>query len=483
MDIYGINAVLEALRTGGVRDLRVSDKGGARLAEVLDAASVRGIPVRRVPSAQLERAARGGVHQGVVATIEAPAAVGVLDLVRGASGAPLLVVLDGVDVTAQVSANALTVSTQGSHTVVVTDTDLAGNATSTSYGFTLDTTAPAATTVVMPATSAFASRTTLEEAPSERTSTPLTLPKEASVTVPVMASGAAGLSLAAWAQRDARASLHRPGKLAPIEAQASSVSGAVVMDKVTPYTDASTYNNFYEFGTDKSDPARNAHTLVTSPWQIQIDGLVKKPGPLDLAELLKLSPMEERIYRMRCVEGWSMVIPWVGYSLSALIRRVEPLGSAKFVQFETLADRKTMPYVGSRVLDWPYVEGLRLDEAMHPLTLLTFGMYGEVLPKQNGAPVRLVVPWKYGFKNAKSLVRIRFTEQMPPTAWNKAAANEYGFYSNVNPNVDHPRWSQATERRLGEDGLLTKKRKTLMFNGYEAQVGQLYAGMDLRKNY
>ena len=298
-----------------------------------------------------------------------------------------------------------------------------------------------------------------------------------------MASGAAGLSLAAWAQRDARASLHRPGKLAPIEAQASSVSGAMVMDKVTPYTDASTYNNFYEFGTDKSDPARNAHTLVTSPWQIQIDGLVKKPGPLDLAELLKLSPMEERIYRMRCVEGWSMVIPWVGYSLSALIRRVEPLGSAKFVQFETLADRKTMPYVGSRVLDWPYVEGLRLDEAMHPLTLLTFGMYGEVLPKQNGAPVRLVVPWKYGFKNAKSLVRIRFTEQMPPTAWNKAAANEYGFYSNVNPNVDHPRWSQATERRLGEDGLLTKKRKTLMFNGYEAQVGQLYAGMDLRKNY
>ena len=298
-----------------------------------------------------------------------------------------------------------------------------------------------------------------------------------------LAAGAAGLTLAAWAQRQALAATERPGKLAPLPTVPSSVSGAMVMEKVTPYADASTYNNFYEFGTDKSDPARNAHTLVTSPWQIQIDGLVKKPGPLDLAELLKLSPMEERIYRMRCVEGWSMVIPWVGYSLSALIRRVEPLGSAKFVQFETLADRKTMPYVGSRVLDWPYVEGLRLDEAMHPLTLLTFGMYGEVLPKQNGAPVRLVVPWKYGFKNAKSLVRIRFTEQMPPTAWNKAAANEYGFYSNVNPNVDHPRWSQATERRLGEDGLLTKKRKTLMFNGYEAQVGQLYAGMDLRKNY
>jgi sulfoxide reductase catalytic subunit YedY len=193
--------------------------------------------------------------------------------------------------------------------------------------------------------------------------------------------------------------------------------------------------------------------------------------------------MEERIYRMRCVEGWSMVIPWVGYSLSDLIRRVEPLGNAKFVEFVTLADPKVMPYVRSPILDWPYVEGLRMDEAMHPLTLLTFGMYGEVLPNQNGAPVRLVVPWKYGFKNAKSLVKIRFTEKQPATAWNKAAANEYGFYSNVNPMVDHPRWSQATERRLGEDGLLSKKRKTLMFNGYEAQVGQLYAGLDLRKNY
>jgi sulfoxide reductase catalytic subunit YedY len=298
-----------------------------------------------------------------------------------------------------------------------------------------------------------------------------------------MAAGAAGLTLASWAQRQALAATERPGKLAALPSVPSTVSGAMVMEKVTPYADASTYNNFYEFGTDKSDPARNAHTLVTSPWTVHIEGLVKKPGAIDLADLLKLSPMEERIYRLRCVEGWSMVIPWVGYSLSALIKRVEPLGSAKFVQFETLADRKTMPFVGSRVLDWPYVEGLRMDEAMHPLTLLSFGMYGEVLPKQNGAPVRLVVPWKYGFKSAKSLVRIRFTEQMPPTAWNKAAANEYGFYSNVNPNVDHPRWSQATERRLGEDGLFAKKRKTLMFNGYEPQVGQLYAGMDLTKNY
>jgi sulfoxide reductase catalytic subunit YedY len=183
------------------------------------------------------------------------------------------------------------------------------------------------------------------------------------------------------------------------------------------------------------------------------------------------------------VEGWSMVIPWVGYSLSKLVERVEPLGGAKFVEFVTLADPRTMPGVGSRVLDWPYVEGLRMDEAMHPLTLLSFGMYGEVLPNQNGAPVRLVVPWKYGYKSAKSLVRIRFTDREPKTAWNKAAANEYGFYSNVNPNVDHPRWSQATERRIGEDGLFAKKRKTLMFNGYEAQVAQLYAGMDLKKNY
>ena len=226
-----------------------------------------------------------------------------------------------------------------------------------------------------------------------------------------LAAGAAGLTLAAWAQRQALAATERPGKLAPLPAVPSSVSGALVMEKVTPYVDASTYNNFYEFGTDKSDPARNAHTLVTNPWTVHIEGLVKKPGPIDLADLLKLSPMEERIYRLRCVEGWSMVIPWVGYSLSALIKRVEPLGSAKFVQFETLADRKTMPFVGSRVLDWPYVEGLRMDEAMHPLTLLTFGMYGEVLPNQNGAPVRLVVPWKYGFKSAKSLVRIRFTEK------------------------------------------------------------------------
>jgi sulfoxide reductase catalytic subunit YedY len=303
----------------------------------------------------------------------------------------------------------------------------------------------------------------------------------------LLATGTAGAAMTAWASRQALAQSstwgQRPGKLAALNSASSKLDGAITMDKVTPYKDASSYNNFYEFGTDKSDPAANAHTLKTSPWSVDIEGMVKKPGKLNLEDLLKISPMEERIYRLRCVEGWSMVIPWVGYSMAELIKRVEPLGSAKFVEFVTLADPKTMPFVGSRVLEWPYVEGLRLDEAMHPLTLLTFGMYGEVLPNQSGAPVRLVVPWKYGFKSGKSIVKIRFTDKQPATAWNKAAANEYGFYSNVNPLVDHPRWSQATERRIGEDGLFAKKRKTLMFNGYEAQVGQLYAGMDLKKLY
>ena len=301
--------------------------------------------------------------------------------------------------------------------------------------------------------------------------------------IKLLAGGAAGAVVAGWAARDAMAQTPRPGKLAALPGARSAVAGAVTMEKLTDYGDVTGYNNFYEFGTDKADPARHAHALQTSPWSVEIEGLVNKPGRYALEDLLKLSPMEERIYRLRCVEGWSMVIPWVGYSLSALIKRVEPQGSARYVEFVTLADPKQMPGLRSRVLDWPYTEALRLDEALHPLTLLTFGMYGEVLPKQNGAPVRLVVPWKYGFKSAKSIVKIRFIEQEPRTAWNKAAANEYGFYSNVNPDVDHPRWSQATERRIGEDGLFAKKRKTLLFNGYEAQVGQLYAGMDLRKNY
>jgi sulfoxide reductase catalytic subunit YedY len=253
------------------------------------------------------------------------------------------------------------------------------------------------------------------------------------------------------------------------------------LDKQTPFKDASTYNNYYEFGTDKSEPAVNAHTLKTRPWTVSIEGEVKKPMTLDIDSLMKLAPLEERVYRLRCVEGWSMVIPWVGFSLSELIKKVEPTGNAKFVQFTSLADPRQMPGVNSRVLDWPYVEGLRMDEAMHPLTLLTVGMYGQVLPNQNGAPVRIVVPWKYGFKSAKSIVKIRFLKDQPVTAWGRSAPSEYGFYSNVNPEVDHPRWSQATERRIGEDGFFQKKRKTLMFNGYD--VASLYTGMDLKKNF
>jgi sulfoxide reductase catalytic subunit YedY len=294
---------------------------------------------------------------------------------------------------------------------------------------------------------------------------------------------AGGAALAGLAGQEAGAQTARPNKLAVLPGVRSAVAGAVVMDKPTAYADISTYNNYYEFGTDKSDPAQNAGTLKPRPWTVVVEGEVKKPGTWDLDALLKLAPMEERIYRLRCVEGWSMVVPWVGWSVAELIKRVEPTGNAKFVQFVTLADRAQMPGLRSGVLDWPYTEALRLDEAMHPLTLMAFGLYGEVLPNQNGAPLRLVVPWKYGFKSGKSIVKIRFVEKQPTTSWEAANAQEYGFYSNVNPKVDHPRWSQATERRIGEDGLFAKKRPTLMFNGYEAQVGQLYAGMDLKKFY
>lgn len=274
-----------------------------------------------------------------------------------------------------------------------------------------------------------------------------------------------------------------PGKLASLKAVKSGVPGASTTDKLTPYEDVSTYNNFYEFGTDKDQPAQRAHTLKPRPWSVVVEGEVSKPQRFDLDALMKLGAMEERIYRLRCVEGWSMVIPWVGFSLSTLLKKVEPNSRAKFVEFVTLADPQQMPGVRGRVLDWPYVEGLRIDEAMHPLTMLAFGLYGEVLPNQNGAPVRLVVPWKYGFKSAKSIVKIRLVEQQPVSSWTKANAREYGFYSNVNPTVDHPRWSQATERRLGDGGLFASRKPTLMFNGYEAQVGALYAGMDLKKNY
>ncbi|MBK1687164.1 protein-methionine-sulfoxide reductase catalytic subunit MsrP [Rubrivivax gelatinosus] len=280
----------------------------------------------------------------------------------------------------------------------------------------------------------------------------------------------------------ALAATARPGKRDALPGARSAVPGAATMEAPTAYGDVTSYNNFYEFGTDKADPAQRAQKLQTRPWTVVVDGLVKKPGRWDLDTLLKLAPMEERVYRLRCVEGWSMVIPWVGYSLAELIRRVEPLGSARYLQFETLADAKQMPGLRSNIIPWPYVEGLRLDEAMHPLTLLAFGLYGEVLPPQNGAPLRLVVPWKYGFKSAKSLVAIRFVEQPPRSAWQRTAPEEYGFYANVNPTVDHPRWSQASERRIGE-GLFARRRPTLMFNGYEPQVGQLYAGLDLKKNY
>lgn len=293
-----------------------------------------------------------------------------------------------------------------------------------------------------------------------------------------MAAGAVvGSALWEMANREAFAQTAAPQKLAGKLNPAYSA-----LEKQTPFKDASTYNNFYEFGTDKSEPAVNAHTLKTRPWTVSIEGEIKKPVTLDIDSLLKLAPLEERVYRLRCVEGWSMVIPWQGFSLSELIKKVEPTGNAKYVEFHTLADPKQMPGVRSRVLEWPYVEGLRMDEAMHPLTLLTMGMYGQVLPNQNGAPVRLVVPWKYGFKSAKSIVKIRFVKDQPRTAWNLSAPNEYGFYSNVNPEVDHPRWSQATERRIGEDGFFQKKRKTLMFNGYP-QVASLYTGMDMKKNF
>jgi sulfoxide reductase catalytic subunit YedY len=250
-------------------------------------------------------------------------------------------------------------------------------------------------------------------------------------------------------------------------------------EKQTPYKDITNYNNFYEFSTDKYEPAGLAKNFRTRPWTVKVEGMVQKPKTYDIDSLLKLATLEDRVYRHRCVEGWSMVIPWVGYSFSKLMEQVQPLGKAKYVEFTTAYDPAQMPGVRYRVLDWPYTEGLRLDEAQHPLTLLTFGLYGETLPNQDGAPVRVVIPWKYGFKSCKSIVKIRFTDTQPATAWNKATPNEYGFYSNVNPTVDHPRWSQAKERRIGE----FFKRPTLMFNGYGDQVASLYNGMDLKKNF
>ena len=269
---------------------------------------------------------------------------------------------------------------------------------------------------------------------------------------------------------------------APLAGNRSALS---TNEPLTALNDVTSYNNFYEFGTGKGDPARYASALSVSPWTVKIDGLVAKPADYTLEDILKPVTLEERIYRLRCVEGWSMVIPWLGFPLSTLIARAEPLGSAKFAMFETLVRPKEMR--GQRgflqTLDWPYREGLRLDEAMHPLTILATGLYGEMLPNQNGAPLRLVVPWKYGFKSIKSIVRITLTETPPKTTWNELGPDEYGFYANVNPEVDHPRWSQASERRIGEGGLFAKRRATLPFNGYAEQVANLYTGLDLKVNF
>lgn len=253
-------------------------------------------------------------------------------------------------------------------------------------------------------------------------------------------------------------------------------------NKLTSAKDVSSYNNFYEFGTGKTDPLDYAGKMQTRPWTVSIEGEVAKPRTFDIDDLLKLASLEERIYRLRCVEAWSMVIPWSGYSLATLLKQVEPTSKAKYVEFVTAVQPDNMPGLDDRIIDWPYVEGLRIDEAMHPLTMLVFGVYGKLLPNQNGAPMRVAIPWKYGFKSGKSIVKIRLLEKMPVTSWVKIASNEYGFYANVNPDVPHPRWSQATERRIG-DGIFAPRVDTLMFNGYADQVASLYTGMDLRKNY
>jgi len=253
-------------------------------------------------------------------------------------------------------------------------------------------------------------------------------------------------------------------------------------EQLTSFENITTYNNFYEFGIEKGEPSKNAGGLPTRPWTVKVEGLVNKPMTFDIDALLKMRPLEDRVYRHRCVEAWSMVIPWVGYSLSELLKQVEPQSKAKYVQFLSYYDKHVEKWSSESTIFWPYSEGLRLDEAMHPLTLLTFGLYGETLPNQDGAPVRVVVPWKYGFKSAKSIVTIRLVEKQPHTTWNDQGAQEYGFYSNVNPNVDHPRWSQKTERRIGQP-LFQQRKQTLMFNGYGDQVASLYNGMDLKKYY
>ena len=290
------------------------------------------------------------------------------------------------------------------------------------------------------------------------------------------AAVAAGLVTSALPLAQA-ATLPPSGDFADLKAWPGSLD-----EQPNSFDDVTTYNNYYEFGTRKDDPARNAHTLVTEPWTVEVAGAAARTGKFTLEDILAPHALEERIYRFRCVEAWSMIVPWVGFPLGDLLARFEPTSRAKYVRFLTLLDRAQMPATRARVLDWPYREGLTIEEAMHPLTLLTVGLYGKVLPNQNGAPLRLIVPWKYGFKSIKSIVKIEFMEREPQTSWNMAAPHEYGFYSNVNPNVDHPRWSQASERRLGAS-LFASRVPTLMFNGYAEQVAHLYTGLDLAKNY
>jgi methionine sulfoxide reductase catalytic subunit len=315
--------------------------------------------------------------------------------------------------------------------------------------------------------------------PSDIKSSEIT-PKSLYLNRRTFLASAAAVGAAAVAGRALR-DLASPGEVVRASTKIDGIQKSKFStdEKITPAKDVENYNNYYEFSTDKYEPAGLAKNFRTRPWTVKIDGLVAKKKTLDIDSILKLAAPEERIYRHRCVEGWSIVVPWVGFSLSELIKQAEPLGKAKFVEFTTLYDPGQMPGQRGGVLEWPYVEGLRMDEAMHPLALLCFGMYGEQLPNQDGAPLRIVVPWKYGFKSAKAIVKISFKEHQPINSWNRSAPNEYGFYSNVNPNVDHPRWTQAKERRLGE----FVKRPTLMFNGYGDQVASLYSGMDLKKNF
>lgn len=301
-----------------------------------------------------------------------------------------------------------------------------------------------------------------------------------------LSSVAAGAAVASSsiAHADGFAGLFSPSADVPPGTKLQTVKSPLTTtgEQLTSFEDITHYNNYYEFGVDKGDPAKNAGVLPTRPWTVKVEGKVKQPKTFDIEALLKLRPLEDRVYRHRCVEAWSMVIPWIGYSLSEFINQCDPLPSAKFVQFLSYYDKHVEKWTSESSIFWPYTEGLRMDEAMHPLTLLTFGLYGQVLPNQDGAPIRIVVPWKYGFKSAKSIVTVRFLDKMPPTTWNEQAPSEYGFYSNVNPNHDHPRWSQKTERRIGLP-FYAQRRTTLMFNGYGDQVASLYNGMNLNKYY